>query len=69
MGYNVRDVLRRIVVYYRRKHRNLKKSIFGYNLKLLSFKKMKHIIYKELTQFQIFILKKIIYLNNYMHSS
>ncbi len=57
MGYNVHDVLRIIVLYYRRKHRNVLKSSFGYNLKLLSFKMMKYIIYKELTQFQIFILK------------
>ncbi len=60
MGYNVYDVLRIIVLYYRRKHKNVFKSSFGYNLKLLSFKMMKHIIYKELTQFQnfIFIQKK-----------
>jgi hypothetical protein len=31
------------------------KSIIGYDLKLLSFLKMKHGIYKELTHFQNFI--------------
>jgi hypothetical protein len=34
------------------------KSIFGYDLKLLSFLKMKHIIYKELTHIQISYLFK-----------
>jgi hypothetical protein len=42
MGYNVYDVLRKLVFYYARKHKNFKKSIFGYDLKFLSFKKMKH---------------------------
>ncbi len=72
MGYNVLDVLRRIVYYYIKKHKKLKKSIFGYDLKLLSLKKMKHKIYKELTQFQIFMFiqkENFIYLNNYMHIS
>jgi hypothetical protein len=31
------------------------KSIFGYDLKLLSFLKTKHSIYKELAHFQKFI--------------
>jgi hypothetical protein len=54
MAYNVHDVLRRVVIYYTRK-KKFKKSIFGYDLKLLSFLKMKHKIYKELTHFQNFI--------------
>ncbi len=33
MGYNVHDVLRRVVDYYTRKHKNLKKSIHYYDLK------------------------------------
>jgi len=34
------------------------KSIFGYDLKLLSFLKMKHVIYKESTHLQKFVLFK-----------
>jgi hypothetical protein len=51
MVYNVHDVLRRVVFYYTKKHKKNFKSIFGYDLKFLSFKKMKHKIYKELTHF------------------
>jgi hypothetical protein len=54
MGYNVHDVLRIVVFYYTKKHKKFKKSIFNYDLKLLSFQKMKHIIYKESTHFQNF---------------
>jgi len=55
MGYNVHEVLRKILVYlYKKTFKNFK-SIFGYDLKLLSFFKMKHKIYKELTHFQKFI--------------
>jgi hypothetical protein len=58
MVYNVHDVLRKVVFYYTKK---IKKSIFDYDLKFLSFLKMKHKIYKELTHFQkfIFIQKKL----------
>ncbi len=75
MRYSVHDILRRIVVFYTRKHKiKKKKSIFGYDLKLLSFLKMKHRIYKEFIYFQIsYVLKNtkknVIYLNNYMHFS
>ncbi len=41
MGYNVHDVLKTIVAYYIRNIKNLK-SIFGDDLKLLSFLKTKH---------------------------
>jgi hypothetical protein len=55
MGYNVHEVLRKILVYLYKKTFLKFKSIFGYDLKLLSFLKMKHKIYKELTHFQKFI--------------
>jgi hypothetical protein len=42
MGLNVHDVLRKIVVYYTRKHKDVKKLKIGYDLKLLSFSKTKH---------------------------
>jgi hypothetical protein len=42
MGYNVHDVLKKFVAYYTRKHKKKFKSIFGYDLKLLSFLKTKH---------------------------
>jgi len=38
MGYNVYDVLRKVITYYPRKHKKIKKH-FGYDLKLLSFLK------------------------------
>jgi hypothetical protein len=40
MEYNVHDVLRKVVAYYTKKSKS--KSKFGYDLKLLSFLKMKH---------------------------
>jgi hypothetical protein len=42
MGYNVHDVLKKVVAYYIRKHTQILKSNFGYDLKLLSFLKTKH---------------------------
>jgi len=42
MGSNVHDVLRKVIVYYTRKHKNIKNIKIGYDLKLLSFLKMKH---------------------------
>jgi hypothetical protein len=43
MGLNVHDMLRKIVVYHTRKHKNVKKKKkTGYDLKLLSFLKTKH---------------------------
>jgi hypothetical protein len=43
MVYNVHDMLRKIVAYYKKKNLIFfKKSIFGYDLKLLSFLKTKH---------------------------
>jgi hypothetical protein len=43
MGYNVHDVLIKIVAYYKEKHKNLKNDFFfGYDLKLLSFLNTKH---------------------------
>jgi hypothetical protein len=41
MGYNLHDVLRKVVAYYKIKHNIIKKK-FGYDLKLLSFEKTKH---------------------------
>jgi len=58
MGYNVHDVLKKFVAYYTRKHKKKIKSIFGYDLKLLSFLKIKHQIYKKSPHFQIFIFIK-----------
>ncbi len=37
MKYNLHDALRKVVTYYKTKHKNVKKRIFGYHLKLLSF--------------------------------
>jgi hypothetical protein len=54
MGYNVHDVLKRVLFYYIKKPYFFSKSIFGYDLSFLSFKKMKHKISKELICFQIF---------------
>jgi hypothetical protein len=48
-------VLDKVVVYYTRKHKNVEKFKNGYDLKLLSFLKTKHLIYKELGYFQKFI--------------
>jgi hypothetical protein len=45
-------VLRKVVFYYTRKHKNVEKIKTSYDLKLLSFLKMKHWIYKELRHFQ-----------------
>jgi hypothetical protein len=42
MEYNVHDVLRKFVAYYTKKSKSKSKSKFGYDLKLLSFLKMKH---------------------------
>jgi hypothetical protein len=39
MGYNVHDVLKEVATYYIKKHKNFKKSIFGYDLQFLSFNK------------------------------
>ncbi len=41
MIYNIQDVLKKVVTSYTRKHKILKIN-FGYDLKLLSFLKMKH---------------------------
>ncbi len=60
MGYTVQDVLKIFIVYYTRKHKKKFKSIFGYDLKLLSFLKLKHKIYKESTHFS-----KFIFIHNY----
>jgi hypothetical protein len=59
MGYNVHDLLKNFVAYYTRKH-----NFFGYDMKLLSFKKMKHWIYKESTHFQKFIFIQILFFKN-----
>ncbi len=64
-------MLRKVVAYYKRKHKKIKNQYSGYDLKLPSFKKTKHWIYKELAQFQKFrflqniYLKKIMFLKNY----
>jgi hypothetical protein len=50
-------VLKKIVVYYTRKHKNVKIKI-GYDLKLLSFLMTKHWIFKESGHFQKFIFIK-----------
>jgi hypothetical protein len=39
MGLNVHDVLRKVVVYHTRKHKDVEKLKIGYDLKLLSFLK------------------------------
>ncbi len=49
-------MLRKFEVYYKIKHKNVKK--IGYDLKLLSILKMKHQIYKESRHFQKFIFIK-----------
>jgi len=54
MRYNVHDVLKKKESILYEKTYNLEKSIFEYDFKLLSFKRMKCLIYKELTHFQIF---------------
>ncbi len=41
MGYNVHDVLRKVVTYHQ-KNIKIKKINFEYDLKLLSFFKTKH---------------------------
>jgi hypothetical protein len=51
MTYNVHDMLRKVVAYYLKN----RKQNFGYDLKLLSFLKTQHKIYKESTHFQKFI--------------
>jgi hypothetical protein len=48
-------VLRKVVIYYIKKHENVKKIKIGFDLKLLSFLKTKQKIYKELRHFQKFI--------------
>jgi len=50
MTYNVHDMLRNVVAYYLKN----RKYFFGYDLKLLSFLKTQHKIYKESTHFQKF---------------
>ncbi len=42
MEYNAHDVLRKVVTYYIRKHKNFKSQFLFLILKLLSFLKMKH---------------------------
>jgi hypothetical protein len=60
MGYNVGDVLRKIVVYIIL-NSTLKNNIFSYDFKLSSFFNMKHKIYKESIHFYKFIfIKKMI---------
>jgi hypothetical protein len=44
MKLNVHDAFKKIIVYYTRKHKNVKHWLW---LKLLSFLKMKHWIYKK----------------------
>jgi hypothetical protein len=51
MGYDVHDVLRKVVVYYTKNHKFIWKN---YDLKLLSFLKAKHSIYNESLHFQNF---------------
>ncbi len=41
MGYNVQDMLRKIVIHHTKNIKKLKIN-FCYDLKLVSFKKMKH---------------------------
>jgi hypothetical protein len=60
MGYNVHDVVKKSCILLCKKTLKKVKSIFGYDLKLLSFLKMKHKIYKELTHFsKLHIYSKI----------
>jgi len=61
MGYNVHDVLRRVVFYYTKQHKKFKNN-YDYDLKLLSFLKMRHTIYKGIntfSRFHIYSQKKI----------
>jgi hypothetical protein len=37
MKYNLHDVLRKLVAYYKRKHKNVENKFFNHDLKLLSF--------------------------------
>jgi len=57
-------VLIKVVVYYKYIYINVNKNKFGYDLKLLSFLKMKHWIYKELKHFQNFIFSQKWWRNN-----
>jgi hypothetical protein len=74
MGYNVHDVLNKVVVYITL-NSTLKLNIFLYDFKLSSFFKMKHRIYKEFLHFYklIFIFKMIgfffTYWGNFNHFS
>jgi hypothetical protein len=51
-------VLKKVIFYYTRKHEIVKKKI-DYDLKLLSFKKTKQEIHKELRHFKNHIFKKM----------
>ncbi len=53
MGYNVHDVLNKVVVYI-----TLNSTFKNYHFKLSSIFKMKHKIYKEYVHFYKFILIK-----------
>jgi hypothetical protein len=72
MGYNVHDVLK-VVVYHTRKYLKFKNIFLDKDLKLLSFLKMKHWIYKEPIHFKFSYLckrykqKNVMYLDNYKH--
>jgi hypothetical protein len=66
-------VLRKVVVYHTKKHKNVKKK-FGYDLKLLSFKKNKTLNLQgipTLSKIHIYskMMKKkhVMYLDNYKH--
>jgi len=65
-------VLKKIVIYYTRKHKNVKIKI-GYDLKLLSFLMTKHWIFKESGHFKNSYLlkmmkkKNVMYLDNHKH--
>jgi len=57
MGYNVHEVLNKVVVYITL-NSTLKINIFWYDFKLSSFFKMKHKICKEFVHFYKFIFNK-----------
>jgi hypothetical protein len=39
MRYNQHDALKKVVAYYKRKHKNVKTKVFGYDFKFLSLHK------------------------------
>ncbi len=55
MGYNLHDVLRKVVAYYKRQHENIQIDFLVMIWICHYLKKKKHWIYKESTHFQKFI--------------